>query len=135
MNAITTKESLQTLPVVIAYVGEVVRKDWGNQKCDQWRVEIKSKSGFHCFDYFTGLGLRSKNRPQKPTVADVMYSLISDASAAYYNFADWCDEYGYSDDSISAMNIYKACLETATALRKHIGRETLEQVRVIVQDM
>lgn len=139
MNAtLDTIEALETLPVKIDYVGATNRDKWD---CDQWRVTISSKAGFHSFDYFTGLGLRHKPKtswatptPKKPKVADVLHSLIMDASAADENFHDWCANYGYSDDSIKAMNAYKACLEVAQALRKHFSPDTLRQVRELLQD-
>lgn len=143
MQALDTLEALEALPVKIDYVGEVPSK-WDTdtpRTVDQWRVTLSSKAGFHSFDYFTGLGLRSKPRdswdtpkPKKPKVADVLHSLILDASAADENFHDWCANYGYSDDSIKAMNAYKACLEVAQALRKHFSPDTLRTVRELLQD-
>lgn len=137
-ETLDTIEALDTLPVKIEYVGETKRDNWD---CDQWRVTLSSKAGFHSFDYFTGLGLRTKPRtswdtpkPRKPKVADVLRSLIMDASAANENFDDWCDNYGYSSDSIKALNTYKACLDTARALRKHFSPDTLRQVRELLQD-
>lgn len=138
MQTLDTIDALEALPVKIEYVGETTRdNDW---QCDQWRVTLSSKAGFHSFDYFTGLGLRhkpdswGKRKPSKPKVADVLYSLILDASAADENFHDWCANFGYSDDSIKAMNTYKACLETAQALRKHFSLDTLRNVRELLQD-
>jgi hypothetical protein len=57
-------------------------------------------------------------RPNKPKLKDVLYSLTMDASATEYNFKDWCDNFGYSDDSIEALNTYKECLEIGEKLRK-----------------
>lgn len=139
---IDTIEALEALPVKIEYVAEVPSK-WDTdtpRTVDQWRVTLSSKAGFHSFDYFTGLGLRhkpdswGKRKPRKPKVADVLHSLILDASAADENFHDWCANFGYSDDSIKAMNTYKACLEVAAALRKHFSPDTLRQVRELLQD-
>lgn len=139
MNA-TTEFNIEALPVKITYVGETTRDN--NWKCDQWRVELSNKLGMWSTDYFTGLGLRNKPnasrdvaKPNKPTVADVLYSLFNDANAADYNFSDWCDEYGYSDDSIKALNMYKACLDTATALRKYFSPEQRAAIQSIIQEM
>lgn len=149
-----TIEALEALPVKIQYVAEVPSKWDDPQKTtvDQWRVTISSKAGIHSFDYFTGLGLRTRkyfgygrkwdamtrrhydDKPKAPKVADVLYSLIMDSSAADENFHDWCANYGYSDDSIKAMNTYKECLEIAVALRKHFSPDTLRQVRELLQD-
>jgi hypothetical protein len=156
-ETLDTIEALEALPVKIDYVGEVQSK-WDEDKprtVDQWRVTFSSKAGSHSFDYFTGLGLRDTVRgvramnvpnnrfvkghweatkPKKPKVSDVLYSLILDASASDENFDDWCDNFGYSSDSIKALNIYKQCLDTARALRKHFSPDTLRQVRELLQD-
>jgi hypothetical protein len=133
-----TIEALESLPVKIDYVGATTRDKW---ECDQWRVTISSGAGMHSFDYFTGLGLRTKPRtswdtakPKKPKIADVLHSLIMDASAADENFDDWCDSYGYSSDSIKSLNMYKLCLETARALRKHFSPSTMANIRELLQD-
>lgn len=145
MQTLDTIEALEALPVKIEYVAEVPSK-WDTdtpRTVDQWRVTLSSKAGFHSFDYFTGLGLRETisrtrgmtiKRVRKPKVADVLHSLILDASAADENFHDWCANFGYSDDSIKAMNTYKACLEVAVALRKHFSPDTLRTVRELLQD-
>jgi hypothetical protein len=58
-----------------------------------------------------------------------------DADAADYNFNDWCDNYGYSTDSIKAMNTYKQCLETAANLRSFFTKEQRDAIYMAVQDM
>jgi len=142
VQTLDTIDTLETLPFKIDYVAEVPSKwDTGTPRTvDQWRVTLSSKAGFHSFDYFTGLGLRhkpdswGKRKPKKPKVADVLHSLILDASAADENFHDWCANFGYSDDSIKAMNTYKECLEVSQALRKHFSADTLRTVRELLQD-
>lgn len=156
----TTEFDIEALPVTVTYVAEVPSKWDEKQKTnvDQWRVTITSRAGMHSFDYFTGLrcretvrGIRAAHlngnwidqktghymatKPKKPTVADVLYSLFMDASATDENFHDWCSNYGYSDDSIKAMNIYKQCLEIATALRKHFDPATRANIQAIIQEM
>jgi hypothetical protein len=131
-----TIESLETLPIQIDYVCETRRDDW---PCDQWRVSISSKAGYWSTDYFTGLGHRKKVKfgpdiARKPKIADVLHSLIMDANAADQNFHDWCADYGYSDDSIKALNTYKACLEIGVALHKHFSPKTVRQIRELLQD-
>ena len=145
-------DALESLPVKIEYVCETVRDQW---QCDQWRVSLSSKAGFWSTNYYTGTGLRREVKgarafhvkthkivgnkwvtaePVKPKVADVLHSLINDADAADYNFHDWCDNFGYSNDSIKALNTYRECLEIGVALRKHISPETLKKVRELLAD-
>lgn len=157
MNTSTfdTIDTLESLPAKIEYVCRTKKDEW---ECDQWRVTISSNKGFHSFDsfdYFTGLGLREKLRgarainmrerrfvkgqweatkPKAPSVADVFAALITDASAAEESFNDWCANYGYSDDSIKAMAIYKSCRDTADVLRKHFSQDTLRELRELLQD-
>ena len=143
----TTTFDIEALPVRIDYVAEVP-SPWDVTKktnSDQWRIVIETKAGYWSTDYWTGLGLRTKPRaqyagyvtpkPVKPKIADVMYSLFMDASAADENFHDWCDTFGYSSDSIKAMNTYKQCLEIATALRRHFNPETRAAIQSIIQEM
>lgn len=149
---LNTVEDLEALPVKIAYVGEVTSK-WGEgaNMVDQWRVVMSNGKESHSFDYFTGLGHRVRrytpagkiydSRTKKyyleevvaPKIASVLYSLVSDARAEDENFNEWCGNYGYSNDSIKALNIYLACLETGESLRKVFSRETLEQIRELLQ--
>ena len=144
-----------TLPIQISATGPAKEGDWVH---DTWRVTLSGKSGSWSTTYKTGTGHRkfpkgyraektlrpgtlaferqeAQKRAVTPAIADVVHSLILDASAADENFHDWCENYGYSDDSIKALNTYKQCLETAAALLKYLGRETLEKVREAVADM
>ena len=140
----TTEFNIEALPVKIEYVAEVP-SPWDSDKktnVDQWRVVIETKAGYWSTDYYTGLGLRrkpstswDKARPKKPTIADVLYSLFMDASAADLNFHDWCSEFGASDDSIRALNTYKKCLEIGTALRKHFSPEQRKFIELVISEM
>lgn len=154
----TATIDFETLPVEITYAGQTQRDNkWD---CDHWRVRISNQNGYWTTDYYTGLGLRSPipavylainpprkgtvayaalekayRRPVKPKVIDVLHALFTDAEAADYNFDDWCASYGYSNDSIKAMNTYKQCLEAAHALRRYFTREQREAIRVAIQDL
>lgn len=71
-----------------------------------------------------------------PALDEVMYSLVMDASAIDAgSFADWCAEYGYSDDSISARATYDACVATALKLRAAVGNSGIETLREITEGM
>lgn len=125
------------LPISINYVGETVRdNDW---RCDQWRITLQNRAGQWNTDYFTGLGHRKVNKwkeskPVKPEILGVLHSLFMDAQAADYNFSDWCAEYGYSDDSMKAFNIYKQCCEIAVQLRKYFNAETRTAIQQAIVD-
>ncbi len=63
-----------------------------------------------------------RNRPEEfarladplvPTLADVLFCLVSDASSVRYGqgFAEWCQEFGESEDSRRAHKAYKGCIK------------------------
>lgn len=147
-----TIAALEYLTIKIKYAGEAIGKSGGKHVMDEWRVTITSGNEVNTFEYFTGTGRRARvysptgdtwdkvekkhfnTKPKAPKNAGVLSCLISDASAADYNFNDWCDNYGYSSDSISAFNVYQACLQTAEKLRKHFSHAWLETARALLQD-
>jgi hypothetical protein len=137
-----TLEDVGHLPVEIRYVGEVHLLGTSSPNritVDQWAITVFDEDGTpHVFDYFTGLGCRNgrngRNEPNPPKVADVMCSLICDAGAEQQNFNEWCSDYGHSLDSISALNAYRACLDTAAALRKCFSYELLAELRDLLAE-
>lgn len=159
-NDNTQAFDIEALPITISYVGETTRDNgW---KCDEWRVTLQNSAKDRRWTtaYYTGLGLRGKpvlqvtdggqpprkhtllwerieksRPPVKPKIADVVYSLCMDATADDYNFHDWCDTYGYSSDSIAALNLYKQCLEIAQNLRSFFTREQRQAIEAIVAEM
>lgn len=74
-------------------------------------------------------------RPQTPTPAGVLHSLILDASAADSTFDEWCADFGYDSDSRKALATYLSCQETAKDLRRLFGTETLEKLADAVREL
>ena len=70
----------------------------------------------------------------KPTEAELIYSLISDASAAYESFGDWCEGLGYDEDSRKALDTYLACQENARKLRKALPQSVLAECEGVLED-
>lgn len=69
-----------------------------------------------------------------PGVAGVLSGLILDPRALDQSFADWCDDLGYDDDSISAFDAYRACCENGKKLQKVFSRDTLVKIEELLQD-
>lgn len=70
----------------------------------------------------------------RPSLADVLHSLLSDARGSDEAFPDWCSELGYSDDSIKARGIYDTCLEIASALRRGIPTAELKTLETLFEN-
>lgn len=67
-------------------------------------------------------------QPSPPTVADLLDCLASDAST-YDNcrdFADWCNEFGYDEDSRTAERTYNAVAEQSRQLRRLLPADAYE---------
>jgi len=64
---------------------------------------------------------------KRPTVEDVMYAWVSDSDAYInaYTFKEFCDNYGYSDDSIKAKAMYESCIQQGLALRRSFTTEQI----------
>jgi hypothetical protein len=67
-------------------------------------------------------------KPVAPTTADVLACLLSDASNASETFEEWCSNFGYSDDSMKVMEIYRACQKTRSALQRFLGQELMDRL-------
>jgi hypothetical protein len=135
----TTEFDFTVLPIKCDYIG--VRTNADKWEHHLWSVTLSWKNGFHTFDYRCGMAHQTKPKtswmkpiPIKPDNKSIMYSLLMDSSAADESFMDWCTNYGYSDDSIGAFNIYRACCETAVFLRKAFSASDLQAMRIALED-
>jgi hypothetical protein len=79
----------------------------------------------------------AKSQKLTCNVEDVFSCLLSDGSSCFdgVNFADWCDEFGYSNDSIKARQTYDACEETGKAIRKAFTLEEIESLRTAANEL
>lgn len=64
--------------------------------------------------------LKRVSKPKPLNIDDVLYSLIMDSQAGSESFDDFCDNYGYDNDSINANDIYRACQKNGKKVRTFI---------------
>lgn len=64
--------------------------------------------------------LSEVSKPVPPSIDDILYSLVLDAESGSYSFKDWCDNFGYDEDSLKALDIYRACQKISKKVRKFI---------------
>lgn len=122
----------------INFVAFVQDKDWPHFL---WRVVIGDQS----FDYKTGTGHGMKfstrdggyaRRPKDkrtlpvaefggwayvPEIDSVLDCLFLDAQSGKSSFSDFCSDFGYSNDSLKALDTYRACEDTRKRLRLALG--------------
>lgn len=76
--------------------------------------------------------LKAVSKPNVLNIDDVLYSLILDAQSGSYSFDDFCDEFGYDNDSIKAFETYKACQTNAKKVKQFI--KNLDEAIELFQD-
>ena len=129
-----------SLPIVVTYCGKITE---GKGGWDHFLYSVSIGKGKNMFttSYKCGLGhvIKSKvkyieDKPKKPSNSDIIYFLLLDSEASDYSFSDWCDNFGFDSDSISAFNIYQQCENIAKQLKKVFSREQIKAMREALQD-
>lgn len=62
-----------------------------------------------------------------PTENDVYHCLFLDADCGSMSFNDFCSDFGYNNDSLKALDTYRACMENADKLKKALGNKYHEK--------
>lgn len=113
------------------------REDEANEwkhKANKWQVKLVYFDKEYVTDFYMGCGLVNKNgRPRKPQKKDVLYSMIID-DVSDMSFNDFCNEFGYDNDSIKALEIYKACEEQTKAYYEMFDAEERGALRELLRD-
>ena len=72
--------------------------------------------------------LKSRKANAIPSEYDILAAI---EKHSYDSFSDFCDAFGYSTDSISAMETYLACGEEYAGLRRIFTEGQMEELREI----
>lgn len=125
----------------VQFLGVIQDTDWPHFA---WSIVINGerfdyKTGLgHRTDYFKGPNSRMAKKPtgknvipngdikawiHVPEIDEVLNCLFRDAESADQSFDEFCNNLGYSTDSIRAFNTYRACAEARAKLRKALGKE------------
>jgi hypothetical protein len=81
---------------------------------------IQERHVMHVFNEISALA--------RPTAYDLLSCIRLDSSAEGQSFSQWCGDFGYDDDSISALKTYNDCLDNAKKLRQALGNETFKEL-------
>lgn len=100
----------RTLITTVKKYGEVYSGMLGNFR----GVEAATKVGY--------------TSPVTPSVADVVSSLLCDASCVDYSYDEWCSDLGYDTDSRKALDTYLQCQTTGVKLRSLFTSDTYQSL-------
>ena len=94
----------------------------GRGHCHAYRNPVRFSDG-RKDEYATKEAIRRECETGKkatpPSLEEVCYSLFMDAYDG--SFKDWCSDYDYSDDSITAKAMYEECYRIHHALKRMFG--------------
>lgn len=132
-NGITKENILSNIKLYLKRVDKT-REDMSDEwkkTAIKWKVKLVYFNKEYITDFYMGPGLVNEmGNTKKPTKKDVLYSIIAD-DVNNMNFNDFCNEFGYDNDSMKALKIYKACLRTTKLyynMFDYKERETLEEL-------
>lgn len=86
--------------------------DWAKQG---WSITLKYKGKRAQFRFYGG------GASKTPTASDLVWAVAIDSEAVDESFSNWCANFGYTTDSITARSTYKACQRNGERLIKLIG--------------
>lgn len=91
-------------------------EEWTDRAAHPYKVTLRYQRRQITTPFFCGSGWE-----REPNAADVLGSLILDASLGEYSFEDFCSEMGYDEDSRRAERTWKACAAMAPRLHRFLG--------------
>lgn len=132
----------------IEYVGLAVNKEWKEkQKRCLYEITLTSPRGSMIFDFWDSIRnteirtmlfdaynvqankeLAAKKKAAVPSVYDVLACLQKCDPGTFENF---CSDYGYDDDSRTAMRVYLAVQNEYTQLARLFTPEQMEELAEI----
>ena len=144
-----------TFNIIPAGTG-LMRDGW---ECDGWILQLRKNNTTCSFEYYTGLGHRKiskidklwidrqyKNsinykheiakcsKPSTPEICSIIHSLSIDSQAMNESFINWCDNFGYDNDSLKALNTYNKCCDNAKKYYSVLDSNTRAALETVLQD-
>ena len=107
------------------FLGKTTPATWGNTQVNSYKVTIKYNSNQFAIDYHMGLGLNLSDI----TVEQIIYSALLDSSCTQYDFNEFCNEFGYDNNRVRGLKIYKACKQTTKKLHNMFNESELKYLQ------
>lgn len=125
--------NFEKLNIKKTFIAKIDDKEWPHYL---WKITISGNGKIISTDYRMGLAhvCKRTNKQIAPDNKGIMHSLLLDAEADDMSFSDWCENYGYSEDSILAFNTYQLCCKQSKELREVFTKVEISQMKDALQD-
>lgn len=108
--------------------------DKWKKTANKWQVKLIYFDKEYVTNFYMGSRLVNRmGKPKKPTKKDVLHSIIMD-DVSNMNFNNFCNEFGYDNDSIKASKIYEECLKETEAYYNMFDSEEREVLRELLEN-
>jgi len=98
-------------------IGHRVEKNsYSRDEAKKW-LNFSSRKNVESYNYLV-IQLNTFTKPKPLNIDDILYCLVLDSYCGSLSFDDFCDDFGYSNDSINHLNLYRECSKTAKKLQK-----------------
>lgn len=112
---------------------EDIKDEW-KKGTNKWQVKLVYFNKIYVTDFYMGSGLVDEmGKPKKPTKEDILSAMITD-DVSDLDFDDFCNEFGYNNDSIKALKVYEACKRETKAYYNMFDSEEREVLRELLED-
>ena len=109
-------------------------KDEWKKGANKWQVKLVYFDKELVTDFYMGSGIVDEmGKPKRPTKEDILFAMIMD-DVSNMNFSDFCDNFGYNEDSIKALKTYEACLKETEAYCNMFDSEERGVLRELLED-
>lgn len=107
---------------------DINQDEWANES-SHWAFIISQKrvgKNDYKIKGFFSQGSAIKTRP---TIEEILNSLVLDTiDLDNLSYNDWCDNFGFDNDSIKAENIYKGCKSEHEQMKKFFTQSQLDEL-------
>lgn len=150
-----------TVKYSVVYIGQT---SWGGITADKFAVSFTRNNTVSTFDFYQGIGLREKRKDKAdlleyteafrklidqpvrypidgdpvfvfvPTSASVLYCLLLDSESGQCTFHEFCEDFGYNEDSRKALDTYLACQNTGKHLNTIFDCNEISRLQTLLED-
>lgn len=120
-------QNIELTTVKINLNNDDMRDDW-RRTATKYNCKLSFKNKSIVLDYYMGAA-----HTKAPTKKDILYSLVMD-DVSDMDFEEFCFNFGYDTDSITALKTFEACQKQTKELYNTFSIEEIGILRELLED-